>query len=78
MATPALRPLPPGPIAEDLLAVVRGLVEARERACRAAAAAPVLPGSRCEACLEAPASALVPAPWGGDQGVCAHCRGNTP
>ena len=33
-----------------------------------------LPGSLCESCLDAPASALVPAPWGWEMGVCAQCQ----
>jgi hypothetical protein len=35
----------------------------------------VPPGSLCEACLDAPAVALAPAPWGGERGVCAACAG---
>jgi hypothetical protein len=30
-------------------------------------------GSICEVCLDAPALAVVPAPWGGDMGICARC-----
>ena len=33
-----------------------------------------LPGYLCEACLDAPAVAVVPAPWGGERGVCARCQ----
>ena len=33
-----------------------------------------LPGYLCEACLDAPAIALVPAPWGGEMGVCRACQ----
>jgi hypothetical protein len=33
-----------------------------------------LPGYLCEACLEAPAIALVPAPWGGEMGLCQACQ----
>ena len=32
-----------------------------------------LPGYLCEQCLDAPADVLVPAPCGGDMGVCAAC-----
>jgi hypothetical protein len=32
-----------------------------------------LPGFVCEACFDAPAVALVPAPWGEEMGVCATC-----
>jgi hypothetical protein len=31
------------------------------------------PGSLCERCLDAPATDLVPAPWGGEMGVCRGC-----
>ncbi len=34
-----------------------------------------LPGHLCEQCLDAPAVAVVPAPWGGDMGVCEACQG---
>ena len=34
---------------------------------------PCPPGSLCEVCLDAPAIALQPAPWGGERGVCAAC-----
>ncbi len=34
-----------------------------------------LPGCLCETCLDAPAIAVVPAPWGGEMGVCARCQG---
>src|SRR5512145_3194998 len=33
-----------------------------------------LPGHLCEACLDAPAVLVVPAPGGGDMGVCAACQ----
>lgn len=32
------------------------------------------PGSLCEHCLDAPAVVLVPAPWGGERGMCAGCQ----
>jgi hypothetical protein len=34
-------------------------------------------GYLCEQCLDAPAVALVPAPWGGDMGICG-ARGGLP
>jgi hypothetical protein len=37
-----------------------------------------LPGSLCEQCLDAPATQLQPAPWGGDMGVCEECAGKPP
>ena len=37
-----------------------------------------LPGHLCEVCLDAPAVALQPAPWGGDMGVCEACAGLPP
>ena len=36
---------------------------------------PDLTGYLCEQCLDAPAEAFVPAPWGGEMGVCAACGG---
>ena len=30
-------------------------------------------GYLCEQCLDAPAVAVVPAPWGGEMGVCETC-----
>ena len=33
-----------------------------------------LPGYLCETCLDAPATVLVPAPWGGEMGVCRACQ----
>src|SRR5712692_6506885 len=35
---------------------------------------PPLPGHLCEQCLDAPAVLVVPAPWGGDMGICAPCQ----
>ena len=35
---------------------------------------PPLPGHLCEQCLDAPAVLVVPAPWGGDMGICASCQ----
>ena len=37
-----------------------------------------LPGHLCEQCLDAPATALVPAPWGGEMGVCGACQSPDP
>ena len=33
-----------------------------------------LPGYLCERCLDAPAIALVPAPGGGEMGLCQACQ----
>ena len=33
-----------------------------------------LPGHLCEECLDAPAVLVVPAPGGGDMGICAACQ----
>jgi hypothetical protein len=33
-----------------------------------------LPGYLCEACLDAPALAVVPAPWGEAMGLCQACQ----
>ena len=33
-----------------------------------------LPGYLCEVCLDAPATALVPSPWGGEMGLCQACQ----
>lgn len=37
-----------------------------------------MPGHLCEVCLDAPAVAVMPAPWGGEMGVCAACAGLPP
>lgn len=37
-------------------------------------APPPLPGYLCEQCLDAPAVLVVPAPEGGDMGICAACQ----
>jgi hypothetical protein len=37
-----------------------------------------MPGHLCEICLDAPAVTVVPAPWGGEMGVCAACAGLPP
>jgi len=39
---------------------------------------PSIPGHLCEACLDAPAVAFVPAPWGGEMGICTACAGLPP
>ena len=58
------------------------VVEARGRdiawICQAVAArrrtrGAVLPGYLCEVCLDAPAVRLVPAPEGGEMGICEAC-----
>lgn len=33
------------------------------------------PGSICEQCWDAPALTMVPAPWGGEMGICSPCAG---
>ena len=33
-----------------------------------------LPGHLCEQCLDAPAVLVIPAPGGGDMGICAACQ----
>jgi hypothetical protein len=33
-----------------------------------------IPGHLCEVCLDAPATRLQPAPWGGEMGVCETCE----
>ena len=33
-----------------------------------------LPGHLCEQCLDAPAVLVVPAPEGGDMGICTACQ----
>jgi hypothetical protein len=37
-----------------------------------------LAGYLCEQCLDAPAVAFVPAPWGGEMGICATCAAPPP
>jgi hypothetical protein len=37
-----------------------------------------MPGHLCEVCLDAPAVAFVPAPWGGEMGICTACGGLPP
>jgi len=34
-----------------------------------------IPGHLCEVCLDASATHLRPAPWGGEMGVCEACQG---
>src|SRR5262245_27904244 len=41
---------------------------------QAAPAPTPLPGHLCEACFDAPAVLVVPAPEGGDMGICAACQ----
>lgn len=33
----------------------------------------LLPGSICEVCLDAPATGIIAAEWGGDMGICEAC-----
>lgn len=42
--------------------------------------APALPhpGFLCERCLDAPASTMAPAPWGGEMGLCVRCARRPP
>jgi hypothetical protein len=37
-----------------------------------------IPGYLCEVCLDAPAVAVVPAPWGGEMGICTACAAPPP
>jgi len=37
-----------------------------------------LAGYLCEQCLDAPAAAFAPAPWGGEMGICATCADPPP
>ena len=46
---------------------------AEVREVQASPAPTPLPGHLCEACLDAPAVLVVPAPEGGDMGICAAC-----
>ena len=48
------------------------IAESREG--QAPSAPTPLPGHLCEACLDAPAVLVVPAPGGGDMGICAACQ----
>jgi hypothetical protein len=47
---------------------------AEVREVQASPALTPLPGHLCEQCLDAPAVLVVPAPWGGDMGICAPCH----
>ncbi len=58
--TPQTRRRPPLRIAEG-------------REVQASPAPTPLPGHLCEQCLDAPAVLVVPAPEGGDMGICAAC-----
>ncbi len=55
----------PGLVARDCEATSRHAHPAFQAA-REQSAAPVLIGYICEQCFDAPATHLVPAPWGGD------------
>jgi hypothetical protein len=56
---------------EVLGAALRRRVE--QRAARQSAPSRSLVGHLCEQCLDAPATLLQPAPWGGEMGVCTPC-----
>src|SRR2546427_11667444 len=47
---------------------------AEVREVQASPAPTPLPGHLCEECLDAPAVLVVPAPGGGDMGICAACQ----
>ncbi len=47
---------------------------AEVREVQASPAPTPLPGHLCEECLDAPAILVVPAPEGGDMGICAACQ----
>ena len=47
---------------------------AEDRASTTPPVAQPIPGHLCEECLDAPAVALVSAPWGGQMGVCDPCQ----
>jgi len=55
----------------------RSIVALLPEAQRSRHASP-MPGHLCEVCLDAPAVAFVPAPWGGEMGSCAACAGLPP
>jgi hypothetical protein len=59
------------PLYDALTAAIRQRVA--QRAARVQRAATLLVGHICEHCLDAPASLVQPAPWGGDMGVCIAC-----
>jgi hypothetical protein len=56
-----------------LLTAIRQRVE--QRLARQHSPRLSLAGHLCEQCLDAPATLLQPAPWGGEMGVCAACAG---
>ena len=60
---------------EVLGAALRRRVE--QRAARQSPLSRSLVGHLCEQCLDAPATLLQPAPWGGEMGVCTPCAGTT-
>ena len=47
---------------------------AEVQAGQAPPAPPPLPGHLCEQCFDAPAVLVIPAPGGGDMGICAACQ----
>ena len=58
---------------EVLGAALRRRVEQRAARQSSLSRSPV--GHLCEQCLDAPATLLQPAPWGGEMGVCTLCAG---
>ena len=50
------------------------IVEINEEPLAPSSTVPPQPGYLCEACLDAPAIHVVPAPWGGEMGVCDLCH----
>jgi hypothetical protein len=62
----------------DRAARMRTLRQAHRQRLEQAPDRGLLPGHLCEECCDAPAIALMPAPWGGEMGVCAHCQEGAP
>jgi hypothetical protein len=58
-------------IRDAFAAALRRRVE--QRAAQEQPPAMSLAGHLCEQCLDAPAVRLMPAPWGGEMGVCGEC-----
>jgi hypothetical protein len=63
----------PGP-GRPRRAAVSPSASPRSRKGRAPSGPRPLPGHLCEQCLDAPAVLVVPAPEGGDMGICAACQ----
>ena len=71
MATPQRRRLP----SRQYTLPLRWTGTVRENTPSAPGGTPTpLPGYLCESCLETPAVALVPAPGGGERGLCRTCQ----